>query len=441
MNTLATNSMPLGQINEFWAEVPDDKRVEYFKHLDNAHAQELFMMLDASQRAFLLSGLDEPGRRLWMRILDPDDAADVIQEVPVEERPDLINLLDHTFKNHLNALLAYAEDVAGGLMSPQYVRVRPDMRVAEAVRYVHKQALDNVETMYYIYVLGPEQELLGMLSFRELFTSAPGEIVSNVMNTDLIVAKENMDQEKLGRLFAQHDFLAIPVVDDNNHMKGIVTIDDIVDVVEEEATEDIQKLGGVEALDAPYFQIGLLQMVKKRAGWLTILFVGELLTASAMGYYQNEIARAVVLVLFLPLIISSGGNAGSQASTLVIRAMALGEVRLKDWWRIARRELLIGLLLGIILSIIGLMRVLIWQQAFQAYGPHYLLVGLTVFLSLIGVVLWGTISGALLPMILRKAGFDPATASTPFVATMVDVTGLLIYFNIALVVLHGTLLK
>jgi len=441
LNTPVTNSMPLVQINNLWAEVPEDNRVEYFKRLDNAHAQELFMMLDASERASLLRGLDLLDRRLWMRLLDPDDAADVIQEVPTEERPDLINLLDHTFKNHLNALLAYAEDVAGGLMSPRYARVRPDMRVAEAIRYVHKQALDNVETMYYVYVLGTEQELLGMLSFRELFTAAPGEIVSNVMNTNLITARENMDQEELGHLFAQHDLLAIPVVDNANHMKGIVTIDDIVDVVEEEATEDIQKLGGMEALDAPYFQIGLVQMVRKRAGWLTILFVGEMLTASAMAYYQDEIASAVVLALFLPLIISSGGNAGSQASTLVIRAMALGEVRPKDWWRIARRELLIGFLLGLILAIIGLMRVLLWQHAFQAYGPHYLLIGLTVFLSLIGVVLWGTISGALLPMLLRRAGFDPATASTPFVATMVDVTGLIIYFNIALLVLHGTLLK
>jgi magnesium transporter len=433
--------MPLRQMNELWAEVAEDDRVDYFKHLDNAHAQELFMMLDASERASLLLGMDQHDQRLWMRLLDPDDAADVIQEVPAGERNGLINLLDHTFKNHLNALLAYAEDVAGGLMSPRYVRVRPDMRVAEAVRYVHKQALDNVETMYYVYVLGHEQELLGMLSFRELFTSAPGELISNIMNTDLITSKENMDQEELGRLFAQHDLLAIPVVDDSNHMKGIVTIDDIVDVVEEEATEDIQKLGGVEALDAPYFQLTLFEMVKKRAGWLTILFIGELLTASAMQYYEDEIARAVVLALFLPLIISSGGNAGSQASTLVIRAMALGEVRPRDWWRILKREVVIGFLLGIILSCIGFLRVLLWQQAFQTFGPHYLLIGFTVFLSLIGVVLWGTISGALLPMILRRLGFDPATASTPFVATMVDVTGLVIYFNIALVVLHGTLLK
>jgi magnesium transporter len=435
---IANQSM--ARLHESWTEVPRGERISYFKKLDIPQAQELFLKLNTEEKAFIIRGLDTVEQKVWMRILDPDDAVDVIQKFHKKERKSLVNLFDHTNQNHINALLAFAEDVAGGLMNPRYVRVRPDMRVAEAIRYVHKQALEKVETMYYVYVLSSEQELLGMLSFRELFTSSPGEFVNNVMHTDLIVAHEEMHQEELGKLFAQHNLLAIPVVDTENLMKGIVTIDDIVDVVEREATEDIQKIGGMQALDAPYLQIGLLQMIKKRAGWLTILFFGELLTATAMGYFQDQIARAVVLALFLPLIISSGGNAGSQASTLVVRALALGEVRLRDWWQVAKRELVVGISLGAILASIGFLRIVLWQGAFHAYGPHFLLIAVTVFLSVVCVVLWGTICGALLPLLLRRIGFDPASASAPFVATLVDVTGVVIYFSIGIVVLHGTVL-
>lgn len=426
------------QLHEVWADVPQGERLAYFKNLPISQAQELFLKLPAEDKSGIVLNLDDAEQRVWMRILDPDDAADLIQKVPLSKRHHLINLFDHTNRNHINALLAYQEDEAGGLMNPRYVRVRPDMRVAEAIRYVHRQALEQVETMYYVYVLGPEQKLLGMLSFRELFTSPPGEFVANVMHTDLIMAAEELDQEELGRLFAQHNLLAIPVVDESNCMQGIVTIDDIVDVVEEEATEDIQKIGGVEVLDAPYLQISLPNMIRKRAVWLIVLFVGELLTASAMSRYQDQIAKAVVLTMFLPLIISSGGNAGSQTSTLVIRAMALGEIRLRDWFRVASRELVIGLTLGIILSLIGLARVVFWEMAFHDYGPHFMLIGLTVFFSVMGVVLWGTLCGALLPLILRRAGFDPASASTPFVATIVDVTGVIIYFSIAEFLLRGS---
>jgi len=249
-----------------------------------------------------------------------------------------------------------------------------------------------------------------------------------------------MDQEALSKLFVEHDFLAIPVVDAAGRMKGIVTVDDIVDVVQEEATEDIQKIGGMEALDAPYLEIGFLDMVRKRGGWLAALFIGEMLTATAMGYFEKEIARAVVLALFVPLIISSGGNSGSQASTLVIRAMALQELRLRDWWRVIRRELAAGLSLGTILASIGLVRILAWQGAFGLYGEHYMLIAITVSLSLIGVVMWGTIIGATLPMVLTRLGFDPASASAPFVATLVDVSGIVIYFTVASLVLGGTLL-
>lgn len=440
MNGTKIEELSLAQLHDQWQEVPYEKRVEYFKKLDIPHAQELFLKLDAEKRASIIRGLNKAEQRVWMRILDPDDAADVIQKVPANERHALIDLFDHTNQNHVNALLAYGEDVAGGLMNPRYVRVRPDMRIAEAVRYVHKQALEQVETMYYVYVLGMEQELLGMLSFRELFTSHPGEFVRNVMHTDLITVQEEMDQEEVGRLFAQHSLLALPVVNKENQMKGIVTVDDIVGVVEREATEDMQKIGGMEALEAPYLQISFLQMLQKRGGWLAVLFLGELLTASAMGYFEIQIERAVVLALFLPLIISSGGNAGSQASTLIVRALALREVRTKDWWRVARREMTIGLVLGILLAAIGFCRIIFWQSAFHSYGEHAMLIALTVFLAVVGVVLLGTISGALLPIVLRRVGFDPASASTPFVATLVDVAGVIIYFGIASVVLRGTLL-
>jgi magnesium transporter len=260
------------------------------------------------------------------------------------------------------------------------------------------------------------------------------------MRTDLVTVDEEMDQEAVARVLAEHRLLSLPVVDSAGRMKGVVTVDDIVDVVEEEATEDIQKLAGMEALDEPYLRIGFFRLVRKRAGWLSILFIGESLTATAMGFFETEIARAVVLALFVPLIISSGGNSGSQASTLVIRAMAVGEVALRDWGRVLRRELNAGLVLGSILGAIGIARILLWQQFGHLYGEHYALVAFAVALAVVGVVAWGTIVGSLLPFVFRRLGFDPAVASAPFVATLVDVTGIVIYFSVARVLLAGTLL-
>jgi magnesium transporter len=314
------------------------------------------------------------------------------------------------------------------------------MTADEAISYLHKQARERVETIYYVYVLDAQQRLVGVVSFRQLF-EAPGSMkVRDLMQTEVVTVAEQMDQEDVGLLFARHSLLAIPVVDADRHMKGVVTVDDIVDVVQEEATEDIQKIGGMEALDEPYLDIGLFRMIRKRAGWLSALFMSETLTATAMGYYEHEIARAVVLALFIPLIISSGGNSGSQASTLVVRAMALGEVRLRDWWRVMRREFAAGLALGSILGMIGLLRILLWPTRAALYGEHYILIALTVACSLVGIVLWGTISGSMLPLMMRRLGFDPASASAPFVATLVDVTGLIIYFTVASVILYGTLL-
>jgi magnesium transporter len=375
-----------------------------------------------------------------MRQLAPDDAADVIQAMEDESRDGLLRLLDEPTRREVNALLAYAEDEAGGLMSPRYVRLRAEMSVDEAISYLRRAARERVETIYYIYVLDAEQRLLGVVSFRELFSAPPDKTVRDVMRTEVVSVPEDMDQEQVANVIAENDLMAVPVLDAEGRIKGIVTVDDIVDVVREEATEDIQKIGGTQALDAPYLEVGVLEMVRKRAIWLTVLFVGQLLTATAMAYFEDEIARAVVLALFIPLVISSGGNSGSQASTLVIRAMAMQEVRLRDWARVLRRELASGLLLGVLLGSIGLLRVLLWPGRVSAFGEHFFLVGLTVAVSLVWIVMWGAVAGAMLPFLLRRLGFDPASASAPFVSTLVDVTGLVIYFSVATALLTGTLL-
>jgi len=428
------------ELLDAWPVLSAEERLEGLRLLPHADAEDLLLSLPARDQAELILETSAGERRSWMRLLPPDDAADVVQAAPQAEREGLLALLDEPTRKEVAALLAYAEDDAGGLMNPRYARLRPDMSVDEAITYLRRQARERLETIYYMYVLDAEQRLLGVVSFRDLFAAPPEKKVRDIMHTEVVTAPESMDQEALSRLFAEHDFLAIPVIDAERHVKGIVTVDDIVDVVQEEATEDIQKIGGMEALDAPYLEIGFASMVRKRAGWLAILFVGEMLTATAMGFYEREIARAVVLALFVPLIISSGGNSGSQASTLVVRALALGEVKLRDWWRVVRREIGAGMWLGAILASIGLARILVWQLLFHTYGDHYVPIALTVAASLIGVVTWGTIAGSMLPLVLRRIGFDPASASAPFVATLVDVSGLVIYFSVASFILRGTLL-
>ena len=427
-------------LRENWASIAPDKRYDTFHALARLEAEELFLRLNAQEQFELINRLLWPEKRSWLRLLAPDDAADLIQECPQEEREKMLSLLDDENRTDVIALLAYAEDDAGGLMNPKFVRLRPDVSVDVAVRYLRAQARKHTQTIHYAYVIDTQDKLLGTVSFRELLLAPADKLVSDIMETNLITVPENMDQEEVSRRFSHHGLTAIPVVDKKHHMKGIVTIDDVVEVVEEEATEDIHKIGGVEALGAPYFQVGVLEMLKKRAGWLVLLFLSEMLTASAMGYYEKEIERAIVLALFIPLIISSGGNCGSQASTLVIRALALGEIKLRDWRRVFLRELSTGLALGAILGVIGLCRIFFWPTSKEIYGEYFLLIVLTVSLSLIGVVLWGTLVGSMLPFFLRRVGLDPASASAPFVATLVDVTGIIIYFTVASIILSGTLL-
>ncbi|HYQ45579.1 MAG TPA: magnesium transporter [Polyangiaceae bacterium] len=433
-------ALPLSDLRDAWPVLSKADRADGFRILKRSDAEEFFLGLTAGDMAELLHALPEKERRVWVRLLAPDDAADLLQSADPEDRDKLISCLDDPTRKEVTALMAYAEDEAGGLMNPRFARVRPDMRIDEAVSYLRRQARENIETIYYVYVADDQQHLLGVVSFRDLFIASSEKRVRDVMATDLITVGEEVHQEDVSRLFADEALMAIPVVDPEGRIKGIVTVDDIVDVVQEEATEDAQKFGGMEALEEPYLQIALSRMIKKRGGWLAALFLGEMLTASAMAFFQDEIARAVVLALFVPLIISSGGNSGSQASTLVIRAMALGEVRLRDWWRVVRRELAVGFALGTMLGIIGFVRIVAWQAVSPIYGEHYLRVAQVVLFSLIGVVMFGTIAGSVLPFVLRRVGFDPASASAPFVATLVDVTGLVIYFSVGSLMLRGSLL-
>jgi magnesium transporter len=417
-----------------------EERLEGFVMLGANEAADFFLALSTRDQSELLQDLGPERSRPWMRLLAPDDAADVLQALPSEDRGRFLALLDPATHGEVTALLAYAEDAAGGVMNPRYMRLRPDISVEVAIRYLRRQAIRGIEVIDYAYVLDPGMHLLGVVSFRELFAAPPDQQVVDIMHTDLVIVAEETDQEAVAHLLADEGLLAIPVVDSDGRMKGVVTADDVVGVVQEEATEDIQKIGGSEALEEPYLQIGFSDMVRKRGRWLAVLFVGEMLTATAMGFFEKEIARAVILALFVPLIISSGGNSGSQAATLVIRAMALSEVRLRDWWRVARREILTGLVLGALLGLIGLIRIMVWQAVGGVYGEHYLLVALTVAGSLLGVVMFGTLAGSMLPFVLRRFGADPASASAPFVATLVDVTGLIIYFTVARLILGGTLL-
>ena len=414
MNPPKIDMLSESEIEDTWSVLSADERAEAFSFLGREEAQDFFLKISVDDRAQIIHRLPEGEKRLWFRLLAPDDAADLIQHSPKDDRVALLNLLDEQNRREVNVLLTYKQDVAGGLMNPHFARVPPDLTADEAIRYLRLQVQEHLENIYYVYVLDEAQKLLGVVSFRDLFKAKPEKKVRDIMKTEVITATENQDQEAVAQSFSKHKFFALPVVDEFHRLKGIITADDILHAVQDEATEDIQKLGGVQALDKPYIQMGFWEMLKKRGVWLSVLFLGEMLTASAMAHFEVEIARAVVLALFVPLIISSGGNSGSQASTLVIRAMALGEFQLRDWWRIVRREAMVGLGLGIILAILGFGRIVFAEYFFHSYGDHAILIAAAVATSLVGVVMWGTLIGSLLPFVLKKLNFDPASASAPF---------------------------
>ncbi len=441
MATDTIDRLDAESLREVWYALSDEERVDGFRLLPAGESRDFFDGLSSADQAALLLGFSAAEAGVWMRVLAPDDAADLLQQLPAENRERFEGLLDDATRRETQALLAYAEDEAGGLMNPRFARVRPDVTVDVAIRYLRRQTQSDLATFYYAYVLGNDQKLLGVISFRELFSARGERLVADVMRREVVSVQEDADQETVARVFAEQDLTAVPVVDADGRMRGVITVDDVVDVVQEEATEDIQKLGGSEALGAPYLNVGFAEMMRKRGGWLSVLFLGQMLTATVMTAFEHELQQAVILAMFIPLIISSGGNTGSQAATMIVRSLALRELRLGDWLRVFGRELRSGLALGAWLGAFGFARVLLWQQAgWYDYGPHVLLIAVTVWVSVVGVVSFGTLMGSMLPFIMRRVGFDPAASSVPFVATLVDVTGLAIYFGVAAAVLRGTLL-
>ena len=424
---------------ELIGDLPDLDQAVVFRLLTKQQASETFEHVDRETQKSLLRALGREEVAAVLNDMHPDDRTALLEELPGTVVNELINLLSPEERAVSRTLLGYAEHSVGRLMTPDYVRVRKEWTMTEVLEHVRRYGTDS-ETLNLVYVVDDKGRLVDDIRMREILLSPPDRRVEDLMDENFAALRPTDDQETAVREFRKYGRAALPVVDTEMHLLGIVTIDDVLGVVEEENTEDIQKFGGLEALDEPYTSIPLLRMVKKRGGWLVLLFLGEMLTATAMGFFEQEIARAVVLALFVPLIISSGGNSGSQAATLIIRAMAIGEVTLRMWWQVMRRELLAGFLLGSILGSIGFLRISLWSIFTNIYGPHWMLVAVTVGASLVGVVMWGTLAGSMLPFILRRVGADPATSSAPFVATLVDVTGLVIYFSVAYAVLSGTLL-
>ncbi len=442
------------EIAEAVEEIHPADVAEIIDSLDDNRAFDLFQALPTDYAAQVLPRLDEVRQTRLTERMGADSVARIATEMDADDRVDFFSVLppavgeplleqlekvDPEAAEDVETLAKWPERSAGGLMTTDYIVVGPDLTLTQATEEIRARARE-AETVESIWVVDGSNQLLGALTLRQLLLSRPDEKVREVMLENVISVPPELDQEEVAKILGKYDLHTLPVADQSRKLLGVITSDDVLDVINQEQAEDVQKMGGMEALDAPYMKVAFAQMVKKRAGWLAALFIGEMLTATAMSYFEGEIARAVVLALFVPLIISSGGNSGSQASTLVIRAMALDEVTLGDWWRVIRRELAAGLVLGTVLGSIGFLRIVVWASVSPIYGEHYMLIALTVFGSLIGVVTFGTLAGSLLPFVLRRLGFDPASASAPFVATLVDVTGLVIYFSVAALVLRGTLL-
>jgi magnesium transporter len=430
---------PAGDLADLMEPLSAEKEAVVFRLLPRDEAASVFSYLPIERQQELLKAMAHEEVVNILNDMSDDDRTELLEELPAQVTQKLLNALSPEERHRASQLLGYAENSVGRLMTPHFVRVRPHWTVAHALDHIRRYGLDS-ETMSLIYVIDENGRLVDDLRIRQILLAAPETLISDLMDNRFVALKATDDQEVAVEAFKEADRNALPVTDTQGALIGIVTVDDIIDVAEEEATEDIQKMGGSEALDEPYMESKIPTMVRKRATWLIVLFLSEMLTATAMGKFENEIAKAVVLSIFVPLVISSGGNSGSQASTLIIRAMALGEVTLKDWWRVMRREILSGLSLGTILGIIGFIRISTWALLFHSYGEHWLLLALTVGIALIGIVLWGTLSGSMLPFLLRRIGLDPATSSAPFVATLVDVSGLVIYFTVAAIILRGTLL-
>jgi magnesium transporter len=422
-------------INENW-----QKATEIISVLSVHRAASTFKILELGIQKDIINELAPQKLAALLNELPADDRTAFLEELPPKGVRELIKLLNPEERKITLSLLGYPEDSVGRLMTPDYIAVQEDWTIAEVLEHIREVGQDS-ETIDVIYVINDQGELIDDVRIKEFLLSPPDRLVSELTDGRYIELNVYDDQEKANQVFKMNNRVALPVVDNNNILIGIVTIDDVLWVANEEFSEDMQKMGGTEALEEPYLEISLFKLFKKRVGWLIVLFLGEMLTATAMASFEHALESALVLSIFVPLIISSGGNTGSQASSLIIQALIVGDVTLKDWWQVMRRELLSGVLLGITLGIIGFSRVLVWAQIFpEVYGAHYVAVGAVVGFSLVGVALFGTITGSMLPLILKKLGADPAVSSAPFVATLVDVTGVIIYFNFAYLFLKGTLL-
>ena len=410
--------------------------------LAGPRAAAVLEYLDEELRSEILEAMDPEDAAVLLAGMTPDERVDVLDEMDAQAADEILEAIPAKERAETERLLQYEPDTAGGLMTTEFVSVPESQTVEDALAAVRGMArAGRREAMGTVYSVDAHGALTGVLSLRELLAAPEGARVADVAWSEVVTVLVTADREEVARLTSNYDLVAVPVVDAERRLLGVITVDDVIDVIQEEQTEDVQKFGGLEALEDSYMNSSFGDLLRKRAGWLMILFVGEMMTAGAMAYYQEEIATAVVLALFVPLIISSGGNSGSQATSLIIRAMALHEVTLRDWWRVVMRELPAGLALGSILGLLGVGRVFLWQTlGLYDYGQYYIRIGLTVGFSLVGVVTFGTMTGAMLPFALRRLGFDPASASAPFVATLVDVTGLVIYFSFALLLLRGTLL-
>jgi len=433
------NDVPAVDVAELLEEIDTEVAIVIFRLLKKQKAADVFTYLSSGKGLELMNKFTAQQLSEVMSDLEPDERVALMEELPGHLTQRVMNSMEPEDRKQVQKLLGYPDESVGRLMTPRYVKVKKDWTIQKAMEHIREFG-HSVETVNVIYVVDENEHLIDDLRLNQLILANPEAKIRTLMDESFEALSAFDDQEDAVKMLSKYDRVAMPVVDSDGILVGIVTIDDIIDVAEEETTEDIQKIGGSEALDAPYMNMELFALVKKRARWLVILFVGEMLTATAMGYFESEIAQAVVLAMFIPLIISSGGNSGSQAATLIIRALAIDDIDLKDWYKVFKRELMSGLSLGGILGGIGLIRVIIWQQLFGTYGEHWFLVALTVSVALVGVVCWGTLAGSMLPFLLSWLGADPAASSTPFVATLVDVTGIVIYFSVAVFFLQGTLL-
>jgi magnesium transporter len=438
-----TEEMHPADLADVAEALPRERVADLLKALPSDRAADVLEYLNEELRAEVLEAMTTRQAAELVTQMTPDDRADVLEELEEDRADEILSEIPAQAREETERLLAYEPESAGGLMTTEFVSVGEEQRVEDALAGVRRIArAGRREAMHAIYATDAEGRVKGVMSLHELLAAPDGAFVRDVAWEEVVTVLPTADREEVAHITQNYDLVAVPVVDDEHRIIGVVTVDDVIDALVEEHTADVQRFGGMEALDEPYTQIGFFRMIRKRGGWLSILLVGEMFTATVMKHFEVELSKALVLSLFIPLIMSSGGNSGSQATSLIIRAMALEEIRLRDWWRVAMRELPNGIALGVILGVLGVLRVLIWQYMGigGGYGEHYLLVAAVVGFALVGVVTFGSLAGSMLPFILRRIGFDPASASAPFVATLVDVTALSIYFYVAVFFLKGTLL-